>query len=73
MSDLPSVFERVESGDKVRFFQNFYGRQWIEVTRGWLLKRKTRVYLADDKIMQVKRALEGCRRVRNGAAPEQVG
>jgi hypothetical protein len=58
MSDMAFVLRRLESGDRIRFVQGYYGQQWIELSRGWLLRRKTRITLPPDQIMQIKRALE---------------
>ena len=70
MSDLSFVFQRVELGDRIKFFHDFYGRQWIELSRGWLLKRRTRVYLAAEEILEVKKALERRRRSRSSEAAQ---
>jgi hypothetical protein len=32
---LDFALRRVQLGDSARFFQDFYGRQWAELQRGW--------------------------------------
>jgi len=59
MSDLPFVRERIAAGDQALFFHDHYGQQWIELRRGRIFKRKTRVRLLPEEIMQAKAALEG--------------
>ena len=62
MSNLPYVWERIESGDKVRFFQDYYGRQWIELRRGWVIPRRIRVALTPAEILEIKSGLAHRRR-----------
>lgn len=57
MSNLAFVYQRVEAGDRIRFFHDYYGRQWVELSRGWFLTHKTRVYLAPQEILQLKASL----------------
>lgn len=57
MSDLAHVMQRIDAGDKVRCYEDFYGRQWIELRRGWLLPRKVRYDLTNDQMMAVREAL----------------
>ena len=59
MNDLSFVRERIAAGDQARFFHDYYGQQWIELGRGRIFKRKTRVRLLPEEIMQAKAALEG--------------
>jgi len=59
MSDLSFVRERIAAGDQALFFHDHYGQQWIELRRGRIFKRKTRVRLLPEEIMQAKAALEG--------------
>jgi hypothetical protein len=58
MNEFLFVKERIAAGDKARFFQDHYGQRWIELRRGWIFKRKTRVRLLPDEIMQAKAALQ---------------
>ena len=66
MSNLAFVMERLKQGDKIRFFQDYFGKQWIELSRGWLLERKVRVALPDDQILYLKSLLRQRRRA-NGS------
>jgi hypothetical protein len=63
MSNLAFVMERLQRGDKVRFLQDYYGGQHVELSRGWLLERKIRVPLSDEQIALVKAALHSRRDV----------
>ena len=64
MSDLNFVIQRIDAGDKVRFFEDFYGKQWIEIKRVWQFWRKRRMYFRNDEIEQIKKALLRRRRQR---------
>ena len=66
MSDVGTVLKRIETGDRVRFFEDYYGRQWIEIRRPWLLWPKTRLNLRNDQVVEIKTALR--RRARARAA-----
>ena len=57
MIDLNYVLKRIEAGAKVRFYEDFYGKQWIEIQRAWLLGRRKRVQLPNEQIIEVKSAL----------------
>jgi hypothetical protein len=61
MSNLAFVMERLQRGDKVRFLQDYYGGQHVELSRGWLFERKIRVPLSDEQIAQVKAVLHSRR------------
>ena len=60
MHDLSFVKQRIAVGDQARFFHDHYGQQWI-LRRGRIFKRKTRVRLLPDEIMQAKAALRARR------------
>ena len=57
MRDLSFVKESISAGDHARFFLDYYGQQWVELRRGWIFRRKTRVRLSPDEIAQAKAAL----------------
>ena len=59
MNDLSFVRKRIAAGDQARFFHDHYGQQWIELRCGRIFKRKTRVRLLPEEIMQAKAALQG--------------
>jgi hypothetical protein len=67
MHDLSFVKKRIAAGDHARFFQDYYGEQWIELRRGWIFRRKVRVRLTPEEIAQAKVALR-TRRHRKDAA-----
>ena len=66
MSDVGMVLKHVEAGYRVRFFEDYYGKQWIEIRRPWLPWPKTRLNLRNDEVVEVKAALR--RRARDRAA-----
>ena len=43
MHDLSFVMQRIAAGDRARFFHAYFGQQEVELSRGWIFKRKTRV------------------------------
>lgn len=61
MHDLSFVKQRIAAGDQARFFHDHFGQQWIELKRGRIFKRKSRVRLLPDEIMQAKVALRARR------------
>ena len=69
MSDLDFALRRVRLGDKVRFFHDFYGRQWVELKRAWFWPG-SRVHLEASEIIQVKAALDARRRSQGKGAGE---
>jgi hypothetical protein len=58
MNELSFVKQRIAAGDEARFYHDHYGQQWIELRRGWFFKRKARVRLFPEEIMQAKAALQ---------------
>lgn len=65
MQDLSFVKQRIAAGDHTRFSHDYYGQQWIELRRGWIFKRKTRVRLLPEEIMQAKAALRARRHAKH--------
>jgi hypothetical protein len=61
MSELAFVQRRLRIGDKIAFCQGYYGDQWIELRRWWLLWPKTRVRLTAQEISDLKTAIERTR------------
>lgn len=45
MRVLSMIQSRIASGDRVRFYNDFYGGQWIELRPRWQFWRKTRLRL----------------------------
>lgn len=64
MNDLNYVMRRIVVGDKIRFFEDFYGRQWIEVGPRWLFIFKKKIHFRNDEIATIKAALVERRRQR---------
>jgi hypothetical protein len=58
----------VQSGYRVKFFHDFYGRQWIELRPRWLFWPKKRIHLSADEVLRVKAALGDRRGMRAQAA-----
>ena len=67
MNDLSLVMKRIAAGDRARFFHNDYGQHLIELSRGWIFKRRIRVSLLPDEIIRAKDALRA-RRQRKALA-----
>jgi hypothetical protein len=63
MSKLSLVLERVDAGDKITFYRDFYGGQYVGISRGWPLWPQRRVKLRADEVDQVKHALAKRRQV----------
>ena len=70
MRDISYVIQRIDAGDKVRCFEDFYGRQWIELRRPWLLFHKKRYSLTNDQMMTVRQALSQRRHQRSARAAQ---
>ena len=57
MHDLSFVMQRIAAGDRARFFHAYFGQQGVELSRGWIFKRRTRVSLHPEEIARVKDVL----------------
>jgi hypothetical protein len=66
--DLSFVMQRIAAGDRARFFYDYFGQQGVELSRGWIIKRKTRVSLSPLEIARVKDALHAPRKVERDLA-----
>lgn len=55
------VLERIADGDRVRFFQDYYGVQYAELVPKWRFWRKTRVRLGSDELVELKTRLKARR------------
>lgn len=64
MSDLKSIVKRIESGDKVRVYQDFYGQQWLHLSRGWQIWRRKRIKVHSQDMEEVHAALRRRRKAR---------
>ena len=66
MSGFELAKRRLESGYKLRFYQDYYGRQWVKIHGGWMFWRNARVYLRNEEMLDLKRELSERRGVRGG-------
>jgi hypothetical protein len=57
MRDLSPIIRHAEAGGSVKFVINYYGEQWVEYKTGWVLRRKIRVRLSEQEVVQLKAAL----------------
>ena len=64
VSDLKSIVKRIESGDKVRVYQDFYGQQWLHLSRGWQIWRRKRIKVHSQDMEEVHAALRRRRKAR---------
>jgi hypothetical protein len=62
MSQVDFVRRRLQGGDKIKFCRDYYGQQWIELRRWWLLWPKTRVSLTAEEASELQSALRAQRR-----------
>ena len=45
---------RLEAGHRLRFYQDFYGRQWVKVQGGWMFWRSRKIDLTGEEILKLK-------------------
>lgn len=57
MNSIDEIIERARQGYKIRFYQGYYGNNWVEVKGGWLLPSKTRYDLTAEEVLELKRGL----------------
>jgi len=57
VEDIKYVLTRIEAGDRVVFGRDGYGQQWVELWRGRLFERRSRVYCSPREIVRIKREL----------------
>ena len=62
MSELAFVLRRVHFGDKVAFCRGYYGDQWVELRRWWLLWPKKRVRLTPQEMSDLKSSMQRTQR-----------
>lgn len=53
------VRERIKLGDRVRFMQDYYGCQYVEVRPRWLFWRKTLLRIAPEEAARIRSELRG--------------
>lgn len=64
MSSVDEIIDRARSGHKIRFYQGYYGNQWVEVKGGWLLPSKTRYDLTAEQMIELKKGLRTIKQQR---------
>ncbi len=57
MSEFQLAKLRIEQGHRVRFFQDFYGQQWVKVQGGLRFWRSGRIYLRNEEIVALKKMI----------------
>lgn len=62
MRDLSALLRHTDAGGTVKFVVNYYGEQWVEYKTGWVLRRRVRVRLTEQEVVQLKDALRKRRR-----------
>ena len=68
MSGFELAKRRLGAGYKLRFYQDYYGRQWVKINGGWMFWRNARVYLRNEEMLDLKRAMAERRGSRSGVA-----
>jgi hypothetical protein len=71
MDDFERVLRRVRAGDRVRFYEDYFGGTTVVVTRRWLPLPGRRLKLSDTQVMAVRETLAQGRRARRIAEPPQ--
>ena len=66
MSGFELARRRIEQGHRLRFYQDFYGRQWVKVQGGCWFWRSAKIYLANDEVIALKDLLARRRRGGDG-------
>ena len=54
MQQMSLIKQRLEAGDRIWFYQDFYGRQWIELRNFWVFWKKKKIKLDPEEVSQVK-------------------
>lgn len=68
MSGFDLALRRLEGGHKLRFYRDYYGRQWVKVHGGWWFWRSTRIYLRNEEMLELKRIMADRRAARAEAS-----
>ena len=53
MSGFEVAKRLAEDGQRLRFYQDFYGRQWIKVQGGWRFWRTRKIFLDNEEIVEL--------------------
>lgn len=62
MSGFEIAKSRIEAGHKVRFYQDYYGRQSVKISGGWMFWRSRRIFLQTEEAVALKQVLNKRRR-----------
>ena len=57
MQNVRYVIDRVRAGDRIVFGRDIYGQQWVELWRGWLFERRSKLDCSPGEIRSIKTAL----------------
>lgn len=68
MRGLDLALRRLEAGHKLRFYQDYHGRQWFKIHGGWSFWRNARINLRNEKMLELKRILADRRAARAQAS-----
>ena len=69
MSGFELAKSRAESGHRIRFYQDYYGRQWVKVHGGWRFWRSGKIFLDNEEVVALKQLLARLRRGSSQIAP----
>lgn len=70
MSGFELATKRVEQGCRLRFYQDFYGRQWVKARGDWrTLWMARRIYLSNQEIVALKRYIAQLRKSPPAGGP----
>ena len=64
MSGFELARKRAEAGHRLRFYRDFYGRQWVLIRGGWCFWRVDRIFLDNHEVVVLKQIIS--RRQRDG-------
>lgn len=57
MSGFETAKSSIEAGHKVRFYQDYYGRQSVKIEGGWMFWRSRRIFLQNEEVLALKQIL----------------
>ena len=72
MSGYELAKNRAEAGHRLRFYQDFYGRQWVKVHGGWKFWRSGKIFLDNQEVVTLKQLIAKRRRSGGESAPSSA-
>ena len=57
MTNFDLALRRIEQGHKLKFFQDYYGRQWVKVSGGAMFWRSRSISLKNEEVVSLKNAM----------------